>query len=41
MTASQTAELTGLYRYQIKGLTPESLPRVPLRIGQTLAAHRR
>ena len=41
MTASQTAEITGLYRYPIKGLTPESLPRVPLRIGQTLPADRR
>lgn len=41
MTASQTAEITGLYRYPIKGLTPESLPRVPLRAGQTLPADRR
>ncbi|HEY9014624.1 MAG TPA: MOSC N-terminal beta barrel domain-containing protein, partial [Gemmatimonadales bacterium] len=40
-SASQTAEITGLYRYPIKGLTPESLPRVPLRTGQTLPADRR
>ncbi|MFK4618141.1 uncharacterized protein YcbX [Bradyrhizobium diazoefficiens] len=41
MTASQTAEITGLYRYPIKGLTPEPLPRVALRVGQTLPADRR
>ncbi len=39
--ASQTAEITGLYRYPIKGLTPEPLSRVPLRVGQTLPADRR
>jgi uncharacterized protein len=41
MTANQTAEITGLYRYPIKGLTPESLPRISLRSGQTLPADRR
>ncbi|WP_038971932.1 MOSC N-terminal beta barrel domain-containing protein, partial [Bradyrhizobium genomosp. III] len=41
MTASQTAEITGLYRYPIKGLTPELLHRAPLRTGQTLPADRR
>lgn len=41
MTASQTAEITALYRYPIKGLTPESLPQVLLRAGQTLPADRR
>lgn len=41
MTASQTAEITGLYRYPIKGLTPEALLRVPLRRGETLPADRR
>ncbi|MGY4598920.1 hypothetical protein ACVWXL_006666 [Bradyrhizobium sp. GM22.5] len=40
MTISQTAEITGLYRYPIKGLTPEALPRVSLRAGQTLPADR-
>src|SRR5439155_11591037 len=41
MTASRTAEITGLYRYPVKGLTPEPLPRVTLRVGQTLPADRR
>lgn len=41
MTASQTAEITGLYRYPVKGLTPEPLPRVALRVGQILPADRR
>ena len=41
MTANQTAEITGLYRYPIKGLTPEPLSRVPLRSGQTLPSDRR
>ena len=41
MSSSQTAEITGLYRYPVKGLTPEPLPRVPLRVGQTLPADRR
>lgn len=41
MIASRTAEITGLYRYPIKGLTPEHLTRVALRSGQTLPADRR
>jgi hypothetical protein len=41
MTASQTAEIAGLYRYPVKGLTPERLARVGLRTGQTLPADRR
>ncbi|MFK4510721.1 MOSC domain-containing protein [Bradyrhizobium daqingense] len=41
MTASHTAEITGLYRYPIKGLTPEALPHVTLRRGETLPADRR
>jgi uncharacterized protein len=41
MIASPTAEITGLYRYPVKGLTPEPLPRVALRAGQTLPADRR
>jgi uncharacterized protein YcbX len=41
MTASPTAEIAGLYRYPVKGLTPEPLPRAPLRVGQTLPADRR
>jgi len=41
MTLSPTAEITGLYRYPVKGLSPEPLPRAPLRVGQTLPADRR
>lgn len=41
MTAAPTAEIAGLYRYPVKGLTPERLARVGLRIGQTLPADRR
>ena len=41
MIDSHIAEITGLYRYPIKGLTPERLSRVPLRIGKTLPADRR
>src|ERR1700750_175480 len=36
-----TAAITGLYRYPVKGLTPEPLDRVPLQVGQTLPADRR
>ena len=41
MSSSPAAEITGLYRYPVKGLTPEPLPRVTLRVGQTLPADRR
>jgi len=41
MTSSLIAEIKGLYRYPVKGLSPEPLPRVPLRVGQTLPADRR
>jgi uncharacterized protein YcbX len=41
MTVSTPAEIAGLYRYPVKGLTPEPLPRAPLRVGQTLPADRR
>jgi hypothetical protein len=41
MTSSPTAEIAGLYRYPVKGLSPETLPRVALRVGQTLPADRR
>jgi uncharacterized protein YcbX len=37
----QPAEITGLYRYPVKGLTPEPLESVALRPGQTLPADRR
>ena len=35
------AEITGLYRYPVKGLTPEPLSRTVLKPGQTLLADRR
>jgi uncharacterized protein YcbX len=41
MTLSQPAEITGLYRYPVKGLTPEPLKNVALSPGQTLPADRR
>ncbi|WP_407158451.1 MOSC domain-containing protein [Bradyrhizobium sp. STM 3557] len=41
MTQSPIATIAGLYRYPVKGLTPESLQTVPLRVGQTLPADRR
>jgi uncharacterized protein len=39
--SSPSAEITGLYRYPIKGLTPEPLRRVALRSGETLPSDRR
>ena len=41
MTPTPPAEITGLYRYPVKGLTPEPLATVALRPGQTLPADRR
>jgi uncharacterized protein YcbX len=41
MTQIQPAEITGLYRYPVKGLTPEPLKTVALSVGQTLPADRR
>ncbi len=41
MTISPAAEIAGLYRYPVKGLSPEPLARAPLRVGQTLPADRR
>src|ERR1051326_7194470 len=41
MSANAPAEITGLYRYPVKGLTPEPLETVPLRTGEPLPAARR
>ncbi len=41
MPDTQPAEIAGLYRYPVKGLTPEPLERVRLATGQTLPADRR
>ncbi|HKU05240.1 MAG TPA: MOSC domain-containing protein [Bradyrhizobium sp.] len=39
--APAPAKIAGLYRYPVKGLTPESLQRTVLKPGQTLLADRR
>jgi uncharacterized protein YcbX len=41
MLESRPAEITGIYRYPVKGLSPERLSRVVLAAGQTLPADRR
>lgn len=41
MSPIEPARITGIYRYPVKGLTPEALPRVPLAAGLTLPADRR
>jgi uncharacterized protein YcbX len=41
MTSIQPAQIASIYRYPIKGLSPEWLPRVSLDAGQTLPADRR
>jgi uncharacterized protein YcbX len=41
MSPSPPAQIAGLYRYPVKGLSPEPLPRVMLGVGQTLPADRR
>ena len=35
------AQIASLYRYPVKGLSPEPLPRVALEVGQTFPADRR
>src|SRR6516164_2119188 len=39
--SSSPAQVTNLYRYPVKGLSPEPLPRVALQVGQTFPADRR
>ena len=41
MSPVPPAQIASLYRYPVKGLSPEPLPRVALRIGETLPADRR
>jgi uncharacterized protein YcbX len=40
MLESPSAQIAGIYRYPVKGLTPEQLTRVTLQPGQTLPADR-
>jgi uncharacterized protein YcbX len=41
MSRIAPAQISGLYRYPVKGLSPEPLPSVTLEAGQTLPADRR
>jgi uncharacterized protein len=41
MPPNQPAQIASIYRYPVKGLTPEPLPSVTLTAGQTLPADRR
>ncbi len=41
MTSISPAQITGVYRYPVKGLTPEPLASAALSAGQTLASDRR
>ena len=41
MSPIQPAQIAGLYRYPVKGLSPEPLPSVALGVGPTLPADRR
>jgi uncharacterized protein YcbX len=41
MPESPPAEIADIYRYPVKGLSPEPLPRVALAVGRTLPADRR
>ena len=41
MPPIQRPQIASLYRYPVKGLSPEPLPRVALRVGETLPADRR
>src|SRR5204862_1203014 len=41
MATIQPAQIASIYRYPVKGLSPEPLPAVALSVGQTLPADRR
>src|SRR5882724_5014385 len=41
MSFPEPVRIAGIYRYPVKGLTPEPLPRAALSPGQTLLADRR
>jgi len=41
MPSASAAQIAGIYRYPVKGLTPEPLPRVALKAGQTLPSESR
>ena len=41
MPPASLAQIAGIYRYPVKGLTPEPLSRAELQPGQTLLADRR
>jgi uncharacterized protein YcbX len=41
MSPAQPAQIASLYRYPVKGLSPEPLPQVTLGVGQTFPADRR
>jgi len=41
MSMTPSAEITGLYRYPVKGLSPEPLAKVALGVGEMLPADRR
>ena len=41
MSSIQPAQIASLYRYPVKGLSPEPLPQVALGVGRTLPADRR
>jgi uncharacterized protein len=39
--SAKPAQIEGLFRYPVKGLSPEPMPRVTLEVGQTIPADRR
>lgn len=41
MASVPPAQIAGIYRYPVKGLTPEPLPRAALKAGETLRSDRR